>query len=273
MLQMKDYYKISEISKLYGIGADSLRYYEKIGVLNPKRDDNGYRLYSIKDIYKFNVIRDLRQLDFSMKQIKDYLDYQSVSNTLELLQEEQELIQKRLEALSAAKLSIRSRMDYLTNISKIKADEFTIKVFPERQCLQLNTEITRDEETDFAIKKLHRKYENIIQELGDQSVGAIPSMEAFHKGIYGIFNSVFFILEEKINEYDFILPAGRYLSLYYRGEYTQTPDKLHAVLNYANSNNLKLAGDPFELYHIDNRYTIKPEEYLTEIQIYIADEA
>ena len=26
---MKDYYKISEISKLYGIGADSLRYYER----------------------------------------------------------------------------------------------------------------------------------------------------------------------------------------------------------------------------------------------------
>lgn len=44
---MKDYYKINEISNLYGIGVDSLRYYEKIGVLIPRRDTNGYRLYGL----------------------------------------------------------------------------------------------------------------------------------------------------------------------------------------------------------------------------------
>ena len=57
---MKDYYKISEISKLYGIGVDSLRYYERLGLIHPKRDTNGYRLYHLKDIYKLNLIRDLR---------------------------------------------------------------------------------------------------------------------------------------------------------------------------------------------------------------------
>ena len=39
---MKDYYKISEISRLYGIGADSLRYYERAGIITPKRGENGY---------------------------------------------------------------------------------------------------------------------------------------------------------------------------------------------------------------------------------------
>ncbi len=37
---MKNYYKISEISKLYNIGPDSLRYYEQLGILKPKRDTN-----------------------------------------------------------------------------------------------------------------------------------------------------------------------------------------------------------------------------------------
>ena len=32
---MKDYYKINEIARLYGIGVDSLRYYEKLGILRP----------------------------------------------------------------------------------------------------------------------------------------------------------------------------------------------------------------------------------------------
>ena len=43
---MKEYYKIGEISALYNIGADSLRYYEELGILKPKRDSNGYRMYS-----------------------------------------------------------------------------------------------------------------------------------------------------------------------------------------------------------------------------------
>ena len=66
---MKEYYTISEISRLYGIGVDSLRYYERIGALSPRRGENNYRLYSLKDIYRLNIIRDLLTLGFSVKQI------------------------------------------------------------------------------------------------------------------------------------------------------------------------------------------------------------
>lgn len=34
---MEKYFKIGEISRMYHIGADSLRYYEKLGILRPKR--------------------------------------------------------------------------------------------------------------------------------------------------------------------------------------------------------------------------------------------
>ncbi len=47
---MKDYYKIGEISKIYGIGRDSLMYYEEIGILRPVRDINGYRMYNISAV-------------------------------------------------------------------------------------------------------------------------------------------------------------------------------------------------------------------------------
>ena len=58
---MKDYYKINEIARLYGIGPDSLRYYERLGLLSPRRDTNGYRLYNLNDMYKLTVIRDLAE--------------------------------------------------------------------------------------------------------------------------------------------------------------------------------------------------------------------
>lgn len=266
---MKDYYKINEICKLYGIGADSLRYYEKIGVLNPKRDKNSYRLYSLKDIYKLNIIRDLRQLDFSMQQIKDYLDCQSLDNTMALLKEEEKLIQTQLSKLNATKQIICKRIADLSQASQVKEGCFTIKTYKERPCLQLNTYITRDEEMDFAVKKLHRKHENKITDFGNQTIGASISAEDLNNGIYGVFHSVFFVLNEKNTEYDFVLPAGDYLSFYYRGSYSQSSARFLDVLHYANENNYRIAGNPFEIYKIDNRDTIQKEEFLTEIQVQI----
>ena len=80
---MKNYYKINEISTLYNIGKDSLRYYEEIGILKPERDTNGYRLYSIQDIWKLNIIKDLRNLNMPMEVIKDYLENKTLENTLD----------------------------------------------------------------------------------------------------------------------------------------------------------------------------------------------
>ena len=62
---MKHYYRIGEISQLYNIGPDSLRYYEKLGILKPHRGENDYRLYHVHDLWRLNVIRDLRELGFS----------------------------------------------------------------------------------------------------------------------------------------------------------------------------------------------------------------
>ena len=61
---MKHYYRIGEIVELYGVGPDSLRYYEKLGILKPHRGENNYRMYHIHDLWRLNVIRDLRELGF-----------------------------------------------------------------------------------------------------------------------------------------------------------------------------------------------------------------
>ena len=67
---MKQFFKINEISKLYNIGPDSLRYYEKLGLLAPKRGKNNYRLYTLDDLWRLNIIRDLRRLGFPMEKIQ-----------------------------------------------------------------------------------------------------------------------------------------------------------------------------------------------------------
>ena len=82
---MKQYFKIGEISKLYNIGVDSIRYYEEIGLIKPERSESGYRHYSIHDIWRLNVIRDLRSIGFTMEQIREYLGNHTTASSLKLL--------------------------------------------------------------------------------------------------------------------------------------------------------------------------------------------
>lgn len=264
---MKKYYKISEISKLYNIGVDSLRYYEKLGILKPHRDTNGYRLYNLKDIYKLNIIRDLRRLDFSMMQIKEYLDRQSVQNTLELLHQEETWLRRQIQELRSREKIIRGRITTLNTAQEIPTGIITRKTFPARLCVRLNEHITRDEEMDFIIQKLHQIHENKIPDFGNQPIGAVLSAEDLKQGFTNIYTSVFFVLEQETPDYDFVLPAGEYLSCFYRGEYEQNAEQFRRLLAYAEEQNLRIIGDPFELYVIDNRDTIQPEEFLTEIQV------
>lgn len=267
---MKDYYKISEISKLYDIGVDSLRYYERLGILKPRRDLNGYRLYGLKDMYKLNNIRDLRRLGFSMKQIKEYLDEQSIDKTLELLHQEQEWLHTQIRQLQLQETIIKERITLMNSSRTIKTGEFQVLARPDRLCVQLNQHITRDEEMDIIIKRLHQKHEDKIRDFGNQVIGAFLSMEDVAEGRTNSYNSVFFILEQATADYDFVLPGGSYLSCYYRGGYEQNARRVKEVMAYAQANGLQLRGEPFEMYQTDNRYTIQEEEFLTEIQVQVA---
>lgn len=266
---MKNYYKISEISKLYGIGPDSLRYYERLGILNPKRDTNQYRLYSLKDIYKLNLICDLRKLNFSMSQIKEYLDFQTVDNTLDILHREQELLKSQLQELIEKEQVIKERIDALHAAENIVPCRFTVKTFPRRLCVMEKAYITQDEEMDLLIQKLLCRHEKKIHNFGNQTIGAFLSSEDLMKGISNIYQSVFFILDKESSEYDLELPAGDYLSYYYPGNYNNNSAHLKRMMEYINEHNLTLSGEPFELYEIDNRDTMKEEEFLTEIQIQV----
>ena len=173
---MKDYYKIGEISKIYGIGRDSLMYYEEIGILNPFRDSNGYRLYSISDIWKLNLIKELRILNFPMKTIKEYLENRNIKSTNEMLEKEIKLIDEKIEELISHKENIKKRLNAINETVKNTAfDVIEVKYMKKRKALKLNANIKRDEDVDFLIQKLQKEYENRFNILGNNNIGAIFS--------------------------------------------------------------------------------------------------
>ncbi len=129
---MKKYYKINEIAKLYNIKSDSLRYYEEVGLICPMRSKSNYRLYTLNDIYILNIIRDCLKLGYDTSQIKDYLDNRSVDNTIVFLKEEEKLIQRQIQELQSTLFSIQTRIEDLDRTQYMEFDTCKIEVYPEK---------------------------------------------------------------------------------------------------------------------------------------------
>ena len=61
--------KISELSKKTGVSQRMLRHFERLGLLNPSRTTNDYRVYSSKDQERVAAIREWQRLGLTLKEI------------------------------------------------------------------------------------------------------------------------------------------------------------------------------------------------------------
>lgn len=65
---------VNEVSKLTGVSIRTLQYYDKIGLLKPtKYTESGYRLYDDIALEKLQQILLFRELEFSLKEIKEII--------------------------------------------------------------------------------------------------------------------------------------------------------------------------------------------------------
>ena len=68
--------RIGELGKATGVDIETIRYYEKAGLLpNPTRSSNGYRAYGQAHLERLAFIRHCRALDIPLADIKRLLEY------------------------------------------------------------------------------------------------------------------------------------------------------------------------------------------------------
>lgn len=66
-------YQMKEFMEKVGTTRDTLKYYEKKGLIVPKRNDSGYRVYDETDVQKMKMILDLKELGFSLDDISSQM--------------------------------------------------------------------------------------------------------------------------------------------------------------------------------------------------------
>lgn len=262
-MKIKQFYKIGEISKLYQIGPDSLRYYEELGLLNPKRGDNGYRMYSLHDLWRLNVIRDLRRLDFSMEQIGDYMKNRTIATTKQLLKDEISVIDEQIAFFESLKMDVTERLVTLENVEKEPIGSVTVKYFPERNCHILQEPYGSDEEMDLLIKKLVSKDESNLYIIGNNRIGSLLPLDAGTPDKYPDYRGVF-IIDKKGSSH---LEEGTYLSVSYHGSSQQHYTYVPMLEDFAAKHGYTLTGPLLELLLVDIHQAQDAAEHITELQI------
>ncbi len=99
--------RIGALGRAAGVDVETIRYYEKIGVLpNPGRDENGYRSYGQAHLERLAFIRHCRALDMSLADIRQLLDLMAhpkddCADITTLVQAQLERVRTRLRSLHA----------------------------------------------------------------------------------------------------------------------------------------------------------------------------
>ncbi len=134
---MENLFSIGEIAKLAGVSVQTLRHYDKLGLIVPSQvTEAGYRLYSQADGARLELLRTLRGLGFDLASIGQLLDgamlpAQAVQLQLEALELQQQTLKRQQVVLKAVMqgeseviLSRLSRMQALAGLDKLQRESF-----------------------------------------------------------------------------------------------------------------------------------------------------
>ena len=120
---------IKEAEALTGISRQNIRYYEKMGLLNPKRDaGNGYRKYDEEDIERLKAILLFRKLDMPLEEIHKLLDHeidlqQALDAQKAYLQQEQQKLEAALAFCDTIQEQDLAELDINRCLQEIEAQE------------------------------------------------------------------------------------------------------------------------------------------------------
>lgn len=106
--------RITEVSKQFGISADTLRYYERIGLLSHvHRNESGIRDYGEQNLARIRFVKCMRGANVSIEALIEYMElFEGGDATLRarkaILEKEREKVRERMAEMQAG----LDRLDY-----------------------------------------------------------------------------------------------------------------------------------------------------------------
>ncbi|MCM0651001.1 MerR family transcriptional regulator [Clostridium swellfunianum] len=117
-------WKVGELSKLAGLTIRTLHHYDEIGLLSPTfRTDSGHRLYAEDDIVKLQQIMSLKELDFSLDEIKEFFENPEY-NPKEIIEMQIERLNQEIKLKEELMLQLQELWEVFNSLKKPNLEQF-----------------------------------------------------------------------------------------------------------------------------------------------------
>lgn len=123
---MSKEFTIQQVAKKTSLSVHALRYYEKMGLINPiKRDTNGHRRYSETDLEWIQCIQNLRTSQIPISDIQKFIklnrqDHFNYKEILKLIEKHEKRLLNQIRDLQEALFFLRNQVD---SYNKQKEDQ------------------------------------------------------------------------------------------------------------------------------------------------------
>lgn len=218
-----EYLTIGKMAKLNNISEQTLRLYDKMGLLSPckKGDDNGYRYYTIKQSAKLDLIQYMKSLGISLKDIKKQFDNMETPLLKSILNQKNDQINFQIKELKFQQRAIERTIESFERYENSPPDgTILLEYIPKRRMYCIDSGINL---YDYGIEV----YEKILRELKDRLIlnklpqiyfcnaGSILRQKDFEKRHF-ISTEVFVFVDKEFVSEELItlVPASTYLCIY-----------------------------------------------------------
>ena len=271
---MGKYLTIGQMGKLNNLSVQTLRHYEKVGLLNPSyiNKETGYRYYSMKDFNTIDLIKQCKAMGLSLEEIKEVTNnYTSLESIVEILGNQKKLISLKIKELENIKKKVASLENKIDFSLQRGINEIFIKHNEERKFIQYNFKDRFSDEFEINLRQIllevERDYENINAE-----IAFTISYEEAEKYGRAECKNVMINLGENMsykNERRISMEKGNYLTMFFDDTYRDSGKYYKRILEYIKNNNIKTVGDFNEIYIMTRVGRDGEEKSLGQIEIKI----
>lgn len=264
--------KIGEFSQLMQVTVKTLRHYESKGLLMPEQVDEwtGYRYYGLNQMQRMNDIRTMQGLGFSLDEIKELLEDELHTPTVEQLEAKLEATELQLKLLSQRYERLVLLRDSRKNIKTM--EKFKIQSLPEI-IVASHREVIPN--YDALGPLCYMKIGPAMQAAGCKCTSPGYCFTIDHNKEYKTENiDIEYCeqIEELLPDTPFLtfkkLPAiENVLCVKHIGPYDRFYETFTEAVSYLESKNMRIAGDP-RFSYIDGAWNQEdPEKWVSVIQI------
>lgn len=142
---------VKDVSKLTGVSVRTLHYYDAIGLLTPtKVTDAGYRMYDDTSLSRLQSILLFRELQFPLKEIKEFLDSPDFN--------QEETIAQQIKLLELQYKHIGELISFAREIQTKGVKTMNFEVFDTNEIEQYKAEV----KSKWGNSKAYQEYEQRV---------------------------------------------------------------------------------------------------------------